>query len=439
MDATVTSIYPQTLRIREDMTIHLRGTMLVNNSLLKGRWVQKYLPADDQEVPSEDTLQNNASQKEREAASYTHAWQFYEEKTFLKMHRMYSHFGVYESVDSRCQFYKIGILSQPKNVSTEAVSDLTWVDTEKVLKFDRWEVNYKNAGVVLDMALATISITALVAVITGLAITGPTVAILGPIAISILVLLGPVATTGIVVAIAFFAFILIELGISLFFILERKSFTSLYEDRLRFKIVDTEALGYLMFYFDKREDKTINFDNKLPVELSLKAEGDEGKEIKISVNKFVRSKRDIGTRERISPPEVADATIKIFVNNQNQPQRVEFKFTSARTPDEFDSDRDFENWIALNIDRMKLGIPENSFGSNIIFETTREGCISRIDISNEFSCAWIPASTDPYYDALLSLLTDNSKITSGISLWFVSIAGQVNIAEKLNFTRENIL
>lgn len=412
MDATVDSIYPQTLRLREDMTIHLRGTMLVNDSLLKGRWVQKYLPADGQGVPSENTLQHG-SKEERDEASYTHAWQFYEEETFLKMHQMYSHFGVYECVDSRCQFYKIEILSH-KNVSMETVPDLTWIDTEKALKVDRWEINYKNAGAVLDMALGTIPLTTLVAVVVGL------------------------ATQSVVAAlIAFFVFILIELGISLFVIFESKSFTSLYEDRLRFKIVDTAALGHLMFYFDKREDKTVGFDN-LPVELTLKAEEDKSQSIRISVDEFVRSKRHIGTRERISPPEVADATIKVFVNDQNQPQKVEFNFTSARNPNEFDSDQDFEDWIALNIDQMKLGVPESSAGSNIIFETKRAGRISRIDTSNEFSCEWTPASTDPYYDDLLSLLTDNRKITSGISLWFISITGQVNIAEHLHFTRENI-
>lgn len=412
IEPTAESVYPQTLRLREDMTIHVRGALEVNGELMVGRWAQKYLPADNGEVPSAGTVRDGSA-GERDAG-YAHPWQFYEERIFLKMHQMYSHFGVYECVNSRCQFYKIGILSHEK-VEIEDIPDLVWIDKKKALKIDRCEVNWAAAAAVIDMALAAIVVSALVAAAIGIVTN---------------------VVTGLA---AFVAFILVELGISAFFILEKKTFPSLYEQSLRFKIVETASMGHLMFYFDKREDKTYKFDG-LPIEhLSLTEDGKNGATVRVSVDEFVRSERSIGVRELISPPEVAEATVIVRVR-QDRPRGVEFRFTSARSAADFgDSEQEFEDWIELNIDRMKLGIPESANGSNIIFETRREDSIVRVDNStNEFSCEWTPEPSDPYYRDLVSLLTEHGKITSGVSLWFVSITGQVNIAGRLRFDRVDV-
>lgn len=98
------SVYPQTIALREDMTIYIMGTKEIGGEVKKGYWYQKYLPADNLEVP--DEVDRNESG--RPATGYCHPWHFMTEEIFA-VADSYSHFGIYKTVDSRSQYYNVTI------------------------------------------------------------------------------------------------------------------------------------------------------------------------------------------------------------------------------------------------------------------------------------------------------------------------------------------
>ena len=113
------SIYPQTVGIREDMTIYMKGTLKIGDQIHVGYWYQKYLPADNYEVPGEDKLtgQNSKPQKR-----YNHQWKFISDNNF-HVADSYSHFGVYNpTVDSRSQYYPL--IGQPP----QSLESTRWTD-----------------------------------------------------------------------------------------------------------------------------------------------------------------------------------------------------------------------------------------------------------------------------------------------------------------------
>ena len=94
--------FSDTIAIREDMTIHMEGLRWEGDKHEEGYWYQKYLPADNIEVPSEDKLELNKMPD----ISYFHEWGFISEKNFQQVNS-FSHFGIYENVNSRSQYYVI--------------------------------------------------------------------------------------------------------------------------------------------------------------------------------------------------------------------------------------------------------------------------------------------------------------------------------------------
>lgn len=116
------AIYPQTVRLREDMTIHLKGTKDNGEIPLIGRWFQKYLPPDNSCVPERDKLTGG-----KPKSGYDHAWQFLPEETFRRAD-LFSHFGVYERVNSRSQYYTLEV-SNPEMLS-DLPEDTAWEDDD---------------------------------------------------------------------------------------------------------------------------------------------------------------------------------------------------------------------------------------------------------------------------------------------------------------------
>jgi hypothetical protein len=404
-EATTATVLPQTIHLREDMTLHLCGTRIIDRKVVPGRWVQKYLPADNNEVPAASVVQSG-NDAERSVA-YGHPWQFYSEAAFLRMHQRFSHFGVYEAVESRCQFYHLDILEPRPPRSIEAT---TWVDAGGAAKIQRLELNYAKLASVIDAAMLAVPAALLVSIALGLVTRSPVIALL-----MLVVLLAA------------------EAGLAFAYAVERKSFPSLYENVLRFRIRFT-AIGPLLFYADKREDKNISFD-KLPVSILLASEDGTDAKLQVVVRRHVRSRRSIATRGILSPPEIASANIVAELDSTGNVTRVRVTCVSARALSDvqaldfgdLQSEAAFDKWFALNVDQVRIGIPESSTGDNVLFSAPRDGVIARDAGTNRFSFEWTPQPTDPHFAELAFLLSENGQVLRGTSLWFIGISGLANI------------
>ena len=130
-------VYPQTIRLREDMTIHIKGAGNVNGKVVAGRWYQRYLPADNAHVPSKHQLVAG----KMPVVGYTHRWKFLPESAFM-LADSFSHFGVYDTVDSRCQYYEVRPASAADAATLDAGGPGPWIDDARQLYISHWKFRY---------------------------------------------------------------------------------------------------------------------------------------------------------------------------------------------------------------------------------------------------------------------------------------------------------
>ena len=128
-------VYPQTVRLREDMTIHMKGRGPgASNTPVVGRWYQRYLPASNALLPSANQLVANAPPPE----TPPHAWKFLPEAVFQAADR-FSHFGVYDTVDSRTQYYTVTPATATDAAVLTSAGPGPWIDVGCKLYVRAWK------------------------------------------------------------------------------------------------------------------------------------------------------------------------------------------------------------------------------------------------------------------------------------------------------------
>ena len=117
--------------MRDDTFLHVRGSLKnpATNTQRRGRWLQRYLPADCGHVPERHALTGA-----KPDIGYTHKWDFVSDDAYKRADKFYQ-FGVYEKlIDSRGQYYKVELLPSPGGTPTFAdVNGHVWINDKFIL------------------------------------------------------------------------------------------------------------------------------------------------------------------------------------------------------------------------------------------------------------------------------------------------------------------
>lgn len=137
---TGTTVYPQTIRLRDDLTITLKGVR--NNT--KGRWYQRYLPPDNALIPHREDL---ISGRQIPSQHFDHAWKFLPEPVF-QLADKFQFFGAYdEAIDTRTQYYDVHVTAATEVTLLEgAEMPEPWIDEAHQLFISQWKFNWHDPG-----------------------------------------------------------------------------------------------------------------------------------------------------------------------------------------------------------------------------------------------------------------------------------------------------
>ena len=114
-------VYPETLRLREDMTLCMRGS----RGGVVGWWVQRYLPT-SQRVPAPAAP---AAPPVRPPTGFGHPWRFLAEPAFQVADR-HSHLGVLDAVDGRSQYYRLDVDATAVSLLEKSAAGTVWRDVD---------------------------------------------------------------------------------------------------------------------------------------------------------------------------------------------------------------------------------------------------------------------------------------------------------------------
>lgn len=118
------TVDPQSISLRDDMTVNLKGT----KQRVAGRWYQRYLPADNK-LPS---------------FQYDHPWKFLPEAVF-RLADNFHFFGVYDEVDGRTQYYDVTPATALDAQKLETTSSPNpWIDDAHQLYCSQWKFDWGN-------------------------------------------------------------------------------------------------------------------------------------------------------------------------------------------------------------------------------------------------------------------------------------------------------
>lgn len=380
-------VFADTLQIRDDTTILLRGVKWLHDEPVKGHWFQRYLPADGQEQPSVTDRATQAAFS-KPSNTYTHPWDFVSDDAFPSMHKQFSHFGVYEAVRSRIQFYTLK-LEQDWGLSESEIGQVVWEDREHKLKIDHERLDWAKLANILHRK--------------------------------------------------FIIHLINFPGLILRMVKMRRSHPSVYNDPMAFKVVKRSGLGWILLHYDKRDDKVIGFDG-LPLPGVVLTDRDNPvRQIIVTVERQLRNARDRHGRtvseetDAVSPPQVRRATVTPTITPNGQVGTVTISFELARDPDAPHAYDSFATWVAMNIWRIKLGAIIAGRGV-ILLDVEREQIFTPNANGTTFTTVWTPPANHPHLAMLARLLTPEGRVRFGTSVWFVGATGMACCADETLFT-----
>ena len=363
------SIYPETLHIREDMTISIRG---YQNSQL-GRWFQRYLPSSRQHPEIDD---------------YNHPWRFLPEKAFQRADA-FSHFGVYDQVNSRNQYYVVEVLESPSSFKdTIKLQDSNDALSIRGLKFN-WGL-FKDTGSLTDFLEDGEDESHLPERIRrGTELEALSEKLL---------------------------FRWDQMGNS--DDQYRKSQTSAHNEKAAFRLLDRGPLGCILVWDDKRDDDLISLSD-LPKEVLMKDHG--GLFTKLRIIRNVRV---------TSLPNVFNVSLSLLHNNQKLQILIETK------QNEVDAMRNL--WairIAALPENVISKLPENGISNQVmIYELANlfKNEIFSVTYNAKSNLLKLEGIVN-IHESLIDYLSTDGALKHATSVWFEDIVSHVSTPDSLEF------
>lgn len=389
------TVFPQTLHLREDMSITLQGTAITSGGILvTGVWSQKYLPASCEHIPSkehmlEQTHPNHFRQKPEKG--FTHPWTFWSDKAFKYADR-FSHLGVYADIDDRIQYYEVDILEDGssfpesfectfKDRSDEEGDSVRDVEMGQLYIKAR-KIKWKTLGDYLR-TLQSGFVFSLVEVLVKVAKDAKNL---------------------------FFNWEVVPKNQTTAENQLRASRRSMYNQHGLFVLHNRGPLGWIAVWKDKRDDDLISLSD-LPMQVVLKRNNSD-KEIRVRFKK----------NHRVHLPPVvqeASVTLKRFIGNN----AIHIWFKTDR------SDHD----LNVNIWRFHLAALDCSQKNMVVslLEGIRYRDLKPVEGKPGEWEGDFPIHQEelPKYNKYLG---EQGRLEFGTSLWFENVVGQAACAEKLN-------
>lgn len=364
------AIAPATLELREDMTLHIGGTDSLDDSQSPqvGRWYQRYLPANHRMFPGlPDDLVPGAKPRE----GFHHRWHFLPQATFQRA-AYFSHFGVYEQIDARRQYYRVSL---PAGFSPD--ESIQWMDRDTVLTIRQpgldWEkLNagidaWENSG--LDQLLTNPQ-----GFFSNLASFDPAKVLKDEFR--------PPS------------------------VLNRQTFL---------RLASRPGVGHIALWWDKRDDDLAAFSNNMSVDVALVSTASR---VTISLDKHC---------ETNSPPCVDSAILVLAPTEDKGLLSIELvlQFSNTQDTDEH-SLPDIGNVCCAPLWRARLGVLDDREPGHarVIAEWNLHGILpSRSGEARSFYATI--ADTDVMH------LTESGRWANGTSLWVTDIIGQSSVPDDL--------
>ena len=380
-------LFTNTLGLREDGTLHVRGFRLgTNGRLVEGRWFQKYLPADLRHTPRCHQLQPNT----KPGHGFDHAWDFICEDAWRRVEHYFLTGAYAQTVDARCQYYEVellpdesgrvpsiddveGVIWRNESVNGESLSPLridtvnfNWAlprDDENYLKLDELTVDYGQA---------------------------PTM--------------------------------------------------SMYETTTRFRLMERKPLGLIAVFFDKRDDElqsashlpqaTLFIEDLVPLEGCVPAKATVSAQ---QVRLLVKSRR------RVLQPPIVQRAVVTRVRSGGVTTSLEISFWTSLSTEQVHEGL----WrLCLEaLDRDGTQVP--LFGSNIFPHFVRMG-VPAMPLPADFTMADV---ITPEYQHTLEwrgfnivtaglidlYCTPEGRVWYATSLWFEDVVGHLSTPQALEF------
>lgn len=372
---TIECLHPNTLGLREDATLHVRGfkRSVDGRSLIEGRWFQKYLPADCRHVPRRHELVSNR----KPAVGFSHPWDFVSEDCYRNADRFYQ-FGVYQTqIDARSQYYEVELLPYENNV-------IPPVDPAEI-----WINGWRNAPDGKPLRIDTINFNWAIPQ-DGDGYTRPA-----------------------------------DLALD-----RSKEDLSLHEAKTRFRLLDRGPLGLIAVFCDKRDDD-LHAASHLPQFTMFENENPASRNGKLRV--LVR-----GHRRVVHPPVVQKVQVRLN-RSQGRTVSVTFSFWTSLSVDEAYEGLWRFSLAALNNREVVPLFSAGVFGTFTRQGVPREPLPLNFSTDEvlrpEFQYVYVWQGFDNTVAAALDrFCTPSGRMLSGTSAWFEDIVGHPATPDMIEFS-----